>query len=83
MAAELIATVACTETKTLQDTEPGRISPELLEHLGTDGPEWMDNVPVGSCPECGKTHSLWDPRSAMCPKCGTPGCFITPVGNWD
>jgi len=39
---------------------------------------------VVPCPSCGEVHPPWDPKSAVCPRCGEPGCRVEALGIcWD
>ena len=39
---------------------------------------------VVPCPLCGEVHSAWDPETAVCPRCGEPGCLVETLGMcWD
>lgn len=78
MAAQIISTVACPVSKTLEDTDAGRITADLMDRAWPEDEQQAESLPVGPspCPKCGELHPLWDAEAAVCPRCETPGCQV-------
>lgn len=81
-AAQLMVTAVCTKNARLVDTDAGGLGPgDLDRYLDEDVPPKPGRCPKRNCRS--RTHAAWDPKTAVCPACGEPGCAVTKVGNWD
>jgi hypothetical protein len=86
----ICATVSCPAHKRLVDIEADCSSWGVGGEAGSSREmtpdEFRDAPPdpeTGPCPLCGGTHVLWEKKTAVCPRCGKPGCTVDEVGFWD